>query len=110
MGRGIYAYTYDKWARIEADMRAMEEKSEEMQRFFRTFIGGAFDCACDKQERILIPAILREQAELDKEIVLVGVLERFEVWSRENWELEIKQQEQDAKREDVRREIARIGL
>jgi MraZ protein len=109
-GFGLYVYTYEEWGKIEARVLAVEEKSYEMQRFVRTFIGGAFDCPCDKQDRILVPAALREYGELEKEIVLVGVLKRFEIWSRENWEKEIQQQEQDAKREDVRREIARLGL
>jgi len=110
MGKGLWAYTYEEWGKIEAKVLAAEEKSEEMQRFFRTFIGGATDCPCDKQDRILIPAFLRKASQLEKDIVMVGVLKRFEVWSRENWEKEIQQQEQDAKREDVRREIARLGL
>lgn len=109
-GCGLFVYTYEEWGKIEARVLAVEEKSDEMQRFVRTFIGGAFDCPSDKQDRILIPAALREYAELDKEIAIVGVLKRFEIWSRENWEKEIQQQEQDAKREDVRREIARLGL
>lgn len=109
-GRGLFAYTYDEWGKIEANVLELEEKSDEMQRFVRTFIGGAFDCPCDKQDRILIPAALRTHAELQKEIVIVGVLKRFEIWSLENWENEIRLQEEDNKKEDVRREIARLGL
>lgn len=107
---GLWAYTYEEWGKIEANVLSLEEKSFEMQRFMRTFIGGAFDCPCDKQDRILIPAVLRALASLDKEIVMVGLLKRFEIWSRENWEQEIAQQAEDTKKEDVRREIARLGL
>jgi len=109
-GKGLFAYTYDGWNKIEARTIALEEKSEEMERFIRTFIGGAFDCPCDKQDRILIPPALRTYAELDKDVVIVGLLKRFEIWSRENWENEIQRQEEDAKREEVKREIARLGL
>ena len=108
--RGLFVYTYEEWGIIEAKVLAAEETSDEMRRFIRVFIGGAFDCPCDKQDRILIPPALREYTELDKEIVIVGVLKWFEIWSRENWEKEIRQQERDAKTEDVRREIARLGL
>jgi len=109
-GRGLHVYTYDEWGKIEARTMALTEKSDEMERFIRTFIGGAFECPCDKQDRILIPPALRNFAELDKDIVIVGVLKRFEIWSRESWENEIKQHEEDTKREDVKREIARLGL
>ncbi|MEE8399577.1 MAG: division/cell wall cluster transcriptional repressor MraZ [Desulfobacterales bacterium] len=109
-GRGLFVYTYDEWAKIEGRVLALAEKSDEMDRFIRTFIGGAFDCPCDKQDRVLVPAVLRTYAELDKEIAVVGVLRRFEIWSRENWEMEIQQQEEDIRKEDVRSEIARLGL
>jgi len=109
-GRGLWAYTYEEWGKLEARLLSVEDRSPEMQRVVRTFIGSAFDCRCDKQDRILVPAALREQADLDKEIAIVGVLTRFEVWSRQNWEEEIRQQEEDAKREEVRREISRLGL
>ena len=109
-GKGLFVYPYEEWGKIEARAIAMPERSDEMERFIRTFIGGAFDCPCDKQDRILIPPSLRTYAELEKEIVIVGVLKRFEIWSRENWENEIMQQEEDTRREDVRREIAKLGL
>ena len=49
-------------------------------------------------------------AEIEKEVVLVGVLDHFEIWSRENWEKENMSMEKDMKEEDARNEIARIGL
>ena len=109
-GHGLWAYTHDEWSKIEANVLSLEEKSDEMQRFVRTFLGGAFECPCDKQDRILIPATLRELADLNRDIAIVGVLKRFEIWSRDNWEKEIQQQEEDAKKEEVRREISRLGL
>ena len=86
------------------------DKSENMRRFRRVFIGGAHECNCDKQDRILIPPTLREYAGLDKEIVLVGVLDHFEIWSREGWDSESMNLEEDLKKEEVRNEIARLGI
>lgn len=73
-------------------------------------LSGAFDCACDKQDRILIPPSLREYAGLQKEIVLVGVLKMFEIWSRERWDTEHAKMGEDMKKEDVRNEIAQLGF
>ena len=81
-----------------------------MRRFRRVFIGGSFECLCDKQDRVLIPQNLREYAGLDREIVLVGVLDHFEIWSRETWDQENMHLEKDMKKEDVRNEIAKLGL
>jgi len=110
MDGGLVAYTYDEWRNIETRILSLAEKSENMRRFRRVFIGGAFECACDKQDRILIPQNLRQYAELDKEIVLVGVLDHFEIWSRKSWDRENIHLDKDMKKEDVRNEIAKLGL
>ncbi len=110
MDRGLVAYTYDGWRKIENRILSLAEKSESMRRFRRVFIGGSFECPCDKQDRVLVPQNLREYAGLDREIVLVGVLDHFEIWSRENWDRENVYLEKDMKKEDVRNEIAKLGL
>jgi len=110
MDRCLFAYPYDEWKKIEERILSLAEKSESMRRFRRLFIGGAFDCSIDKQDRILVPPILRQYSELDKEIVLVGVLDHFEIWSRAHWDQENQNMVDDMKQEDVRNEIAKLGL
>jgi len=110
LDRCLVAYTYDEWSKIEGRILAKAERSDAMRRFRRIFIGGAFNCACDKQDRILIPAPLRKYGALAKKIVLVGVLDHFEIWSGDNWEAENRQLEEDLQQEDVRNEIAGLGL
>ena len=106
----LFAYTYEEWSKIENRIMAMAEKSDYIRRFRRVFIGGAFDCSCDKQGRILIPPSLRQYSAIEKEIVLVGVLDHFEIWSRNSWEAENLDMEEDMKEEEVRNEIAKLGL
>jgi MraZ protein len=110
MDGGLLAYTYDEWRKIESRILSLAVKSDSMRRFRRVFIGGSFECACDKQDRILIPPNLREYAGFQKDIVMVGVLDHFEIWSRESWEKENMNLEKDMKKEDVRNEIAKLGL
>jgi MraZ protein len=106
----LKAYPFYKWRNLETKILSLAETSENMRRFRRVFVGGAFECSCDKQDRILIPQSLRQYADLDKEIVLVGVLEHFEIWAREKWEQENLALEKDSKKEEVRNEIAKLGL
>jgi MraZ protein len=106
----LYAYTPEKWKEIENKIQSLLEKSEYIRRFRRVFVGGAFECFCDKQDRILVPPALRQYARLEKDIVLVGALDHFEIWSDESWNSEIDQLEKDSKKEDVRNEIAKLGI
>ncbi len=110
MDNCLVAYTFEEWSKIEAKVLAMAEKSDSMRRFRRIFIGGASEGLCDKQGRILIPPPLRQYAQIEKEIVLVGVLDHFEIWSRNNWDNENTQMEEDMTKEEVRNEIAGLGL
>ncbi len=110
MDGSLVAYTMEEWSKIERRILSLAQKSDSMRRFRRVFIGGAHQCACDKQERILVPPMLRQYAEFAREIVLVGVLDHFEIWARENWEKENLHMEEDMKKEDVRNEIAALGL
>jgi len=107
---GLVAYPYDEWENVENKILSLARTSDTMRRFRRVFIGGAFDCSCDKQDRILIPPSLREYADLKKEIVLAGVLKIFEIWSREKWDAERANLAEDMKTEEVRNEIAQLGL
>ena len=110
LDKALFAYTFDQWSKIESKVLAMSETSEYMRRFRRVFIGGASDCNCDKQGRILIPPVLRQYAQFEKEIVLVGQIVHFEIWSKENYEQEVVQMEEDMKKEAVSNEIAKLGL
>jgi MraZ protein len=110
MDNCLVSYALDEWRKIESRILSLAEKSDSMRRFRRVFIGGAFECPGDRQGRILIPPSLRQYAQLEKEIVMVGVLDHFEIWSRKSWEQENLTMEADMQTEEVRNEIARLGL
>ena len=50
-----------------------------------SFFAGASECEVDKQGRINIPQNLREYAKIQKDVVIVGVSTRAEIWSNDNW-------------------------
>ena len=110
MDQGLFAYTRDQWVKLEDKILHLPEKSEAMRRFIRFFIGGAHECTCDSQGRVLIPPTLKQYAGLEKEIVLVGVLDRFEIWSRKAWDQENEMMEKDLTDDQVRHEIAQLGI
>lgn len=110
MDNGLVAYPFDEWNRVEKNIMSAPEKGELMRRFIRVFIGSASECFCDKQDRILIPSPLRQYGGLEKGIVLIGVLTHFEIRSRENWDKENAQQEDDMTKGEVSAEIAKLLL
>lgn len=60
--------------------------SKDVRKMIRFFMGGATDAEADKQGRTLLPQSLRDYAGLEKDIVLVGVSNRVEIWDRKKWE------------------------
>ena len=110
MDNCLFAYPFEEWLKIENKILSLAETSEYMRQFRRVFIGGAFECSCDKQERILIPPTLRKQAELEKEIALVGVLRHFEIWSLGKLEQQQMALQKNMQKEELRNEIAKLGI
>ena len=106
----LLVFTFEEWRKIEANIVAQAEKDDSMRRFIRFFIGAAVNCSCDKQDRILIPPTLRDYAGLQRDIVLVGVLDHFEIWSKNNYGEDHHAFEEDMQKEEVRNEIAGLGF
>jgi MraZ protein len=82
----LFAYPPQEWTILEQKMRSMPFTSSDVRAFVRFFFAGACECDVDKQGRILIPSNLRKHAALDREVVVVGVSLRVEIWSREKWD------------------------
>ena len=87
----IWGYTEDAWSRYEAQLLDSSPFEENSLLFTRAFIAGASECSLDKQGRVLLPSYLRDYAALEKEAVLISVVDRLEIWSRERWEEAYKQ-------------------
>lgn len=83
--RHLVAYPFDEWRVFEEKLLALSDVSDEQAAFRRHIVSNAVDCDVDKQGRVLIPPILREKAGLSNDVVLAGVLRKFEIWDRESW-------------------------
>jgi MraZ protein len=85
----LVAYPYEEWIRLEEKASSLSMVKKETRSFMRFFYSSATECILDKQGRILIPQTLREYADLEKEVVLVGQLRKIEIWSKERWNEQI---------------------
>ena len=81
----LFVYPNEEWHNIEEKFRTVPLTTKDARKFSRFFFAGAATCELDKQGRILIPPVLREFADLQKDVVSVGVLNRIEIWSKDNW-------------------------
>ena len=79
-----------------------------MRAFVRYFFSGASECPLDRQGRILIPPSLREFAGLEKEVVLAGLANRIEIWSREKWGAYLKESQENF--EDIAAKLADLEM
>ncbi|MGN1357677.1 MAG: division/cell wall cluster transcriptional repressor MraZ [Succinivibrionaceae bacterium] len=85
----LQLFPLNKWEKLEEKLSKLSSTIEMERRLQRLLLGYASDCETDANHRILIPPVLREYAGLSKDLMLVGQLNRFEIWSREKWQLQI---------------------
>ena len=81
----LFAYSKTEWSNFEEKLKALPLTNKNARDFVRFFLSGAVECEIDKQGRFLIPNNLREYASLEKEINIIGVGTRIEIWNRETW-------------------------
>ena len=81
----LFVFPMKEWEAFEEKLRSLPLIDKNARKFSRFFLAGASTCELDKQGRILVPGTLREFAQMDKEEVLTGMLDRIEVWSKEQW-------------------------
>lgn len=82
----LFVYPQAEWQELERKLRTLPLTSKDARAFTRFFFSGATECELDKQGRILIPANLREYANLDKDLAIIGVSSRVEIWGKETWD------------------------
>lgn len=81
----LFVFPKNEWQLFEEKLRTLPLTQKSARKFTRFFVAGATECEVDKQGRILLPQTLREFAELEKDVVLSGNLNRIEIWSKANW-------------------------
>lgn len=82
----ICVYPMGEWEAFETKLRSLPLTNSNARKVIRFLIGGAENCSLDKSGRVLVPAALREYANLSKDVVITGTLERIEIWDKAKWE------------------------
>lgn len=82
----LFVYPMEEWNILEEKLKKLPLTKKDARAFTRFFFSGAVECEIDKQGRINIPQSLRNYAGIEKECVVIGVSNRIEIWSSEQWE------------------------
>lgn len=82
----LFLYSEEEWNCLTAKLKTLSFTKKDARNFLRFFLSGATTVDFDKQGRIVIPPNLLEYADIKKDTVIIGVGERLEIWSKENWD------------------------
>lgn len=108
LDRCLFMYPLSEWRIVEEKLKQLPLTQRDARAFTRFFFSGATDVELDKQGRIMLPASLREYAGFEKEIVVIGVSTRVELWSKEVWEEYME--EAEASFETIAEKIVDLGI
>ena len=82
-------YPLSEWEIIENKLSVGEtELSEDLDKIIRFFESESSECVLDKQGRVLLPPALRAALGLKRDVVLIGMIDRVEIWDKEIWDVE----------------------
>ena len=82
----LFMFPEEEWRQQEAKFKNLSFTERETRKFNRLFFAGAVELTADKQGRILLPAYLKQYAGIKREIMIIGVSNRIEIWSKDKWE------------------------
>lgn len=82
----LFMFAEDEWKSQEQKFKSMPFTKQETRKFNRIYFSGAVEVLADKQGRILLPQYLKEFAEIKRDIVIIGVANRIEIWDKGLWQ------------------------
>ncbi|RUO33477.1 division/cell wall cluster transcriptional repressor MraZ [Aliidiomarina sanyensis] len=85
----LLLYPLPEWQVIEQKLATLSTMNPAERRLQRLLLGYADDCEMDKNGRVLIATPLRQHAGLTKKLMLVGQLNKFEIWDEEVWQQQV---------------------
>jgi MraZ protein len=89
----VAVYSLPEWTRVEEALRKLSTSKRDVTRYL---LAGAVDLELDRQGRVTLPAHLRQHAGIERDVVVVGLGIRLEIWSRPTWQSYIEKTQQSA--------------
>ncbi len=105
----LFVYPMGEWEELSASLSKLPSNQKSARYLQRTFLSGAAEAEPDKQGKVLITQPHREYAGLSKEVVIIGVSKRVEIWDAQRW-LEYSQNEEEMTVEEAAESLEEISF
>ena len=102
----LFAYSQEEWNNFEGKLKALPLTNKNARDFVRFFLSGATECEIDKQGRFLIAGNLREYANMEKDVVIIGVGTRLEIWNKKVW----VSKDQEISADEIAENMTMLGI
>ncbi|MBU0547472.1 MAG: division/cell wall cluster transcriptional repressor MraZ [Candidatus Omnitrophica bacterium] len=81
----LFMFSEEEWRSQENKFKTMSFTKQQSRTFNRLLFSGAVEVGPDKQGRILLPQYLKDFADIKRDVIIVGVSNRIEIWARDKW-------------------------
>lgn len=81
----LFMFSEEEWKSVEQKFRGMPFTKQDSRKFNRLYFSGAVEIIPDKQGRILLPTYLKDFAQIKRDVVIIGVSNRIEIWAKDLW-------------------------
>jgi MraZ protein len=82
----LQIYPLEEWNILQGKVRGLPQMNDAVSYFMRKVIASAIEVEMDKQGRVLLPLAHRQDMGIDSEAVIVGVINKIEVWDKATWD------------------------
>ncbi len=106
----LLIYTLDEWEIIERKLMSLPNVDPRTREYQRLLLGHASEMEMDSQGRVLMPSLLRDHASLEKEVILLGQGNKFELWSQDVWDASRPEMLLSASKGEVPEALANLSL
>ncbi|HOZ54865.1 MAG TPA: division/cell wall cluster transcriptional repressor MraZ [Clostridia bacterium] len=104
----LFGFSKSEWSNFEEKLKTLPLTNKNARDFVRFFLSGAIECEIDKQGRFLIASNLREYAGLEKDIVIIGIGTRIELWNKDKWKN--YNNEDNISADDIAQNMTMLGI
>jgi len=104
----LFVFPETEWRNFENKLKQLPLTNKNARAFVRLFFSGATECSLDKQGRVTIAQNLRDFADFEKEVAIIGVSTRIEIWSKNNWDK--YNDSANISYDDIAEQMAELGI